>query len=103
MHLTNNMDDFVVKDKVNKDGEKIQVMPDQKLFFDYNYQQVGTAGSKKEHMNPFYMDPKALTLDILLTVIVLGFDYGPVRFLSAINWKVDFPFLPSAVVYETPS
>ena len=34
---------------------------------------------------------------------MLGFDYGPVCFLSAVNWKVDFPFLPSAIVHETPS
>ena len=93
----------LLSSKVNMDGEKIQVMPDQKKFFDSHYQRAGKAGLKKEHMNPFYMDPKALTLDILLAVIVLGFDYGPVCFLSAVNWKVDFPFLPSAVVHETPS
>ena len=97
------MEDFVVKDKINEDGNKIQVMPDQKLSFIYHYQQAGSAGLKKEHMNPFYMDPKALSLDILLSIIVLGFDYRPVYFLSAIDWKANFPFLPSAVVHETPS
>ena len=59
------MKDFVGKDKINKDGDKIQVLPDQKLFFDYHYQQAGTAGSKKEHTKLFYMDPNALTLDVL--------------------------------------